>query len=310
LAVTVEPLAEGAGELEILDVSAVPAEPPPELFYAHQPSIFRSIAMAWRRKDVMYTLAERDIRVSYKQQLLGIAWSAITPLMTLVIFTVLLHGQKSFQSSYVIDGKTVVVPYALATFTGLWAWGLFSGALGGASGSLVQNKVLMARTHFPRECFPLSQFLESAFGSTVGLVPFAFLFLVYMYAPKITTLWVPLYILVELPFIIGIVLFVSAIMVQARDLQNVLPILTQFAMLASPVVWPWSKLTHYGHWVPIVYSVINPLGPVINCMRGSVLGGLGPDWGLLGIALASGIGYFFLGYRVFKKLEVNFADLC
>jgi ABC-type polysaccharide/polyol phosphate export permease len=325
LAVTTEPLADGAGELEVLDISAIPAEPPPELFYTHRPSVLRSIVLAWRRRDVMFTLAERDIRVSYKQQFLGVAWSAITPLMTLIIFSVLLRNQSGFQSKYptgathLVHGHLepvyIVVPYAVATFAGLWSWGLFSGALGGASGSLVGNKVLMARTHFPRECFPLSQFLESVFGSTVSLLPFALVLGVYTYAPRITSLWVPLYLVIELPFIFGVVLLVSAIMVQARDLTNVLPIMTQFAMLASPVVWPWTRLTNknwplVGHNLVYIYSVINPLGPVINDIRGSVLGGVGPTWGLLGISLASGIVYFMIGYRVFKKLEVNFADVC
>jgi lipopolysaccharide transport system permease protein len=310
LSTALETPAGGELKLEIFDSSAIPSEPPAELFYLHRTNIFQSARMAWRRRDVMYTLAERDIRASYKQQMLGIAWSAITPLMTLAIFTILLHNDKNFQT-LLPNGKRV--PYALATFAGLWAWGLFGGALGGASGSLVQNKVLMAKTHFPRECFPLSQVLESAFGTMVGLVPFAFLCLIYGYAPKVTTLWVPLYLLVEIPFMVGIVLLVSSVIVQARDLQNVLSILTQFAMLASPVVWPWSRLSKIhvpliGH-TQVVYSVINPLGPVINGIRGSVLIGTGPQWGLLGVALASGMCYFLFGYSVFKRLEVNFADL-
>lgn len=311
MSTALETPAGGELKLEVFDPSDIPSEPPGELFYLHRTNIFQSARMAWRRRDVMYTLAERDIRASYKQQMLGIAWSAITPLMTLTIFSILLHNDSNFQT-LLPNGKRV--PYELATFAGLWAWGLFGGALGGASGSLVQNKVLMAKTHFPRECFPLSQVLESAFGTMIGLIPFIFLFCIFTYMPKITSLWVPLYLLVEVPFMLGIVLLVSSVIVQARDLQNVLSILTQFAMLASPVVWPWSRLSKIHLWLigthlPVVYSIINPLGPVINCIRGSVLIGTGPQWGLLGVALASGTCYFLFGYRVFKRLEVNFADL-
>jgi lipopolysaccharide transport system permease protein len=199
------------------------------------------------------------------------------------------------------------VPYILATYTGLWGWGLFSGALGGGTGSLIQNKVMMAKTHFPRECFPLSQVLESAFTSTVAMVLFFILFPVEHYAPKLATLWAPLYIAVELPFIVGVVLLMSSVVVQMRDLMNIMGMMTQFGMLATPVIWPLSKHVH-GIWKPI-YSFINPLAPVIDGLKNSILLGYRPDFGLLLVALCGGIFYFLTGYFVFKRLEVNFADL-
>lgn len=299
----IEELPEEAG-LEITDISTIPSEPPAELFYIHRHrGVLGSARLAWQRKDVMFTLAERDIRAAYKQQVLGLGWVLIMPLFTLIIFNLLLHNVKSFQMPH---HHAPPVPYILATYTGLWGWGFFSGALGGGTGSLIQNKVMMAKTHFPRECFPLSQVLESAFTSAVATFIFVFLFAIETYAPKLATLWVPMYIAIEIPFVIGVVLLTSSVVVQARDLMQMMGIFTQFGMLATPVIWPFTKIP--AMWRPI-YSFVNPLAPVIDSLKNSILLGHAPEWGVLGIALCGGLTYFVTGYTVFKKLEVNFADL-
>lgn len=311
----VEPLAGDALVLEVTDPSTVPDEPPPHLFYNHRPRLLKSARHAWRNKDVMFTIAERDIRVTYKQAVLGVGWAVLTPLLTLAIFTILLHHDSSVQLK--IPGTDKVVPYMVVTYAGMWAWGLFGGALGGGAGSLIANKVLMAKTHFPRECFPISQILESAFTTILAIVPMIAIMGVYHFMPKPETYWVPLYIAIELPFIFGVVLFVSAALVQARDLLQVMPILTQFGMLATPVVWQFPKLSHIHvplipgvHNLQPVFSLLNPLAPVIAATKGSVLLGQGPPWELLGIGLIGGMVWLVGGYHVFKRLEVNFADLC
>ena len=293
------------GGLEITDISTIPSEPPAELFYVHQRrGILTWAGMAWQRRDVIFTLAERDIRAAYKQQVLGLGWLLIMPLFTLIIFNLLLHNQSSFQMPH---GKHVPpVPYVLATYTGLWGWGFFSGALGGGTGSLIQNKVMMSKTHFPRECFPLSQIIESGFTSTIAIVIFFVLFPAEGYLPKLGTLWVPLYIAVEIPFVVGVVLLMSSVVVQARDLMQVMGMMTQFGMLASCVLYPFTK---FPAPVRPFYSFINPLAPVIDSMKNSILLGRAPEWGYLGIAACGGLAFFVVGYTVFKKLEVNFADL-
>lgn len=314
LSAIVEPLPDEEAGLEITDLSSIPSEPPPELFYTHKPTLLASARLAWRRKDVIYTLAERDIRATYKQAVLGLGWAVLTPLLSLLIFTILFHHVSSLQLK-TPGGK--VIPYALATYTGMWVWGLFGGAIGGGAGSLIANKVLMAKTHFPRECFPLSQVLESAFSTVLALGPMVLLLAVYTFMPKPETLWLPVYLVVEIPFMLGVVLIVSSIIVQARDLQQVLPILTQFGMFASPVIWQFSKLQHIHipgipgiHNFQPIYSFLNPMGPVIGGIKGSMLLGQGPPWGLLGIAMCSSLLYLWAGYATFKRLEVNFADLC
>jgi ABC-2 type transport system permease protein/lipopolysaccharide transport system permease protein len=175
---------------------------------------------------------------------------------------------------------------------------------------------MMAKTHFPRECFPLSQVLESTFTSVLALAPLVILLGWYHYLPKPTTLWIPLYLAVELPFVLGSVLLVSAVMVQARDLLQVVPIVSQFGMLATPVVWPFRRMGHLhvagvagSHDLRLVYSIVNPLAPVVDNVKASLLVGVGPQWEYLAVAAASALAYLVVGYSVFKRLEVNFADL-
>jgi ABC-type polysaccharide/polyol phosphate export permease len=297
---TIDPLAvEAAGGLVITDLTKVPAAPDESQWYRHRPDVLGSALRAWQRRDVIFTLAERDIRAAYKQVVLGFGWAVLTPVLSMLVFSVLLGHVKSFQ----VKG----VPYPLEVYTGMWAWGIFGGALGGGAGSLIANKSMMAKTHFPRECFPLSQVVESAFTSALALVPLVILFARYTYAPKLATLWVPLYLAIELIFVVGVVLLVSSVIVQARDLQQVLPMFMQFGMLLTPIIWPMGRFIR-GAFVPI-YSFVNPMGPVIDGMKGSMLLGNRPHFALLAIGLCGALTYLVVGYRVFKRLEVNFADL-
>lgn len=300
MSATVDPLvAQAAGGLVIHDVTKVPAAPDDAHWYKHRPDILGSALRAWQRRDVILTLAERDIRATYKQVVLGFGWAVLTPVLTMLVFSILLGHVKSFQ--------TKGVPYPLEVYSGMWVWGIFGGALGGGAGSLITNKSMMSKTHFPRECFPLSQVLESVFTSALALVPLVILFARYTYMPKLATLWVPLYLAIEIPFVIGVVLLVSSVIVQARDLQQVLPMFMQFGMLLTPIIWPLGRFVR-GSWVPL-YSLFNPMGPIIDGMKGSMLQGFRPHFALLSIALCGALGYLVVGYRVFKRLEVNFADV-
>jgi ABC-2 type transport system permease protein/lipopolysaccharide transport system permease protein len=298
---------EGAG-LKVFDVSLVPDEPPEDLMYRHKPDMWHSARELMRRWDVTFTLAERDIRAQYKQAVLGVAWALLIPLVSLAILTVLVGHVKGFS----LGGQ---VPIILSMYVGLLAWGFFGGAIGGGANSLVSNKSLMAKSHFPRECFPLSQVLESAFTSLIALVPLVVLFAATGFTPKLESVWVPLYILVEIPVTLGLVFFVSSVIVTMRDLQQIIPIFMPLLMLIT-VLKPLSQKAHgalqpvFVHgFVRTLYCVINPLAPVINNFRDSILLGTSPQWGMLGLALIGSIGYLVGGYVIFKRLEVNFADL-
>jgi ABC-2 type transport system permease protein/lipopolysaccharide transport system permease protein len=309
------------------DVASIPPEPPTELMYRHKVHIVESVRNLWGHREIIYTLAERDFRAQYKQASLGILWAVLGPVATLILFVFVFSKVKSFGS----EGQ----PYALFAFVGLLCWNFFSTSLGQGGQSLLNNKALMAKTQFPRECFPLETMGVQAINTTLSFVPLALLFVLFGRAPKLTTVWVPMLMVIEIVFAAGVCLAISSIIVQMRDLMQVLPLITSLGLFATPVIWPFSKIpTNYhvagGHKVAVigrhghvvhhvvggfninlqmVYGFFNPLGPIIDQARDTMLLGLAPNFALVGIAALGASVYLVLGYRIFKRLEEHFADI-
>ena len=164
----------------------------------------------------------------------------------------------------------------------------------------------MSKTQFPRECFPLETVLVTAINSVLAWIPLVLLFVLYRFVPKPTTVWVPLFILIELAFTIGLTVMVSALIIQMRDLAQVLPIIIMLGLFATPVIWQFKRVPQ--KW-QIVYGFFSPLGPVIDDTRRAMLLGQNPVPGPLLAAILGATVYLLLGYRIFKRLEVNFADI-
>lgn len=280
-----------------------PTEPPPETWYKHRIDLRYSLRELWGRRDMIYTLAERDIRANYKQAVLGFGWALITPTVSLIIFTVIFGRVKSF--------KVPGVPYALYMYSGMIVWNYFAGCLASGATAILGNLALMQKTHFPRECFPFSQMLEQVVYTSIAWIPLGILFLVNWYPPTWQVVFFPILVVPTVLFTAGIVLFFGAALIYIRDITNLLGILTQFGMFATPIIWPFSKIPVSWHGLPVqgIYSFINPLGPVMDSFRNIILLGKYPDWSLIGLASISSFLYFWFGYRVFKRLEVNFADI-
>jgi ABC-2 type transport system permease protein/lipopolysaccharide transport system permease protein len=198
------------------------------------------------------------------------------------------------------------IPYPIFAYIGILCWTFFSGALGTGGTSLLSNNALLSKTQFPRECFPLESILVSAVNSVLAWIPLVLLFVFYRFVPQPTSVWVPLLILIELGFTIGVTIGVSALIIQMRDLAQVLPIIITLGLFATPVIWQFKRIP--GKW-QIVYGFFMPVGPVIDDVRRTVLLGLNPAWGPLLAAMAGALVYLGAGYRIFKRLEVNFADI-
>ena len=252
----------------------------------------------WSSRDIIYTLAERDIRAQYKQATLGLLWALIAPLAMLGIFTIIFSRTASLG----IPG----IPYPIFAYIGILCWTFFSGSLGTGGVSLLSNNALMSKTQFPRECFPLETIGVQAVNSVISWIPLVLLFIFYGFAPKATTVWVPLLMLVELVFVIGVTLAVSAMIIQMRDLAQVLPIIISLGLFATPVIWQFKRVPEQWR---VVYGFFLPLGPVIDDARRTMLQGLPPVPGPLLAAIAGSLCYLAFGYRIFKRLEVNFADI-
>lgn len=286
------------GELRVYEAADGADDPHPASFYRHRPRLLASARQVWARREIIYTIAERDIRVTYKQAVLGFAWALLSPVATLLVMVLVFRRVKAFDVGH--------VPYVLYSYCGILSWQFFASSLGAGGSSLLQNKQLLAKVHFPRECFPLSQVLEAAVNTTFALTILVLLFLMHGYMPRLQTLWIPVLLPVELAFCIGVVLATSALLVHVRDLTQLVPIVVQIGMFATPVVWPFSKLP--AAWRP-VYSFFNPLGPVIDDIRRTMLLGLSPQWGLLAVGAAGALVYLVGGYALFKRLEAELADI-
>jgi ABC-type polysaccharide/polyol phosphate export permease len=286
------------GNIRTGDAPSKPAEPPSESIYRHHARLRTSLRSLWASRDIIYTLAERDIRAQYKQATLGLMWALIAPLAMLAIFTVIFSRTKT----YGITG----IPYPIFAYIGILCWTFFSQALGTGGTSLLTNNALMSKTQFPRECFPLETILVTAVNSVLSWIPLGLLFVLYGFVPRPTSAWVPLLIVIELLFTIGVTVSVSALIIQMRDLAQVLPIIIQLGLFATPVIWQFKRVP--AHW-QLVYGFVSPLGPVIDDARRTMLLGLNPAWGPLLAAMAGTTFYLVLGYRLFKRLEVNFADI-
>jgi ABC-2 type transport system permease protein/lipopolysaccharide transport system permease protein len=285
--------------LRVFDPALVPAEPDPALLHRRRWSFGPSVRELWVRREVMVTLAERDIRATYKEASLGMAWAVLTPLAMLIVLVLVFKRVKSFDIG---SG----VPYVLFAYVGLLPWQYFASSLTAGGNALLANKALLAKVHFPRECFPLAQLLEAAVNTALATSVLVVLFAIHRFTPHVQTLWVPLFLVVEVAFTAGVVLAASSLLVHVRDLTQALPLVVSLGLFATPVIWPFAKLK--PEFQP-VYSFFNPLGPVIDNIRRTVLLGQSPTWGLLGIGAAGALVYLVGGYALFKHLEGDFADI-
>jgi len=318
----VEPGSSSSGSLYVTDISKIPEEPPAEILFHHDAGLVQSAKLVWKHREIIHTLAERDFRAQYKQTTLGFLWALLSPVATLLVLMVVFSRVKSFH--------TQGIPFALFAFVGIMCWSFFSSSLGSGGNSLLSNKALLAKTQFPRECFPLETMLVTSVNTTMSVVPLTILFVIFGRAPTIATLWVPMFVLIELVFAAGVTLGVSSLIIQARDLAQLLPLVISLGIFATPVIWPFALIPSHvhvagghlvrgvtgAHWIgglyvnlQVVYGFFNPLGPVISSVRATMLLGHAPIWTPLIAAVIGSICYFLLGYKIFKRYEVNFADI-
>ena len=251
----------------------------------------------WQYRELLFFLIWRDVKVQYKQASLGIAWAIFQPLLTMVIFSII-FGQLANLPS---EG----VPYPVFSYAALLPWQLFSGALSRSTSSLVGNANLLTKIYFPRLIIPFSATISGLVDFSVSFVVLLGLMAYYGIAPTFAILWLPLLVLFVLVTALSVGLWLSALNVQYRDVQHVIPFLIQAWMFASPIVYS-AELIPGGLW-RVAYGV-NPLVGVIQSSRWILLGGKRPDElmvmsiGIVALLLITGLFYF-------KRMEKTFADV-
>ena len=251
----------------------------------------------WEYRELLYFLVWRDIKVRYKQTVIGAAWAIIRPFLSMVVFTLFFGNLADIPS----DG----VPYPIWNYAALVPWTFFSSGLTSSSNSLVGSANLIKKIYFPRLVIPISSVLAGVVDFLLAFVVLVGMMLYFGIAPTINIIWLPLFLLLGFVTSLGVGLWLSALNVQFRDVRYAVPFLTQIWLFATPIVWPSSLLdepwrTLYG---------LNPMAGVVEGFRWALLG-VDPAPGPIVIvsALAS-VGLLISGLFFFRRMEKTFADV-
>jgi ABC-2 type transport system permease protein/lipopolysaccharide transport system permease protein len=272
--------------------------PPSELIFRRVLQPWAMLRELWAGRELVVVLTERELRARYKQTRVGFAWALLTPFLLMVVFTVFFRR--------VADVQTGGVPYPLFSYIGLLPWTFFSGALAKGAVSITQNLTLLNKVYCPREVFPLAAVTVAAVDTTIAVSILGLLFIIYQFMPHPESIWVPVLMAVQLAFTVGVTLLLSALVVYLRDIRQVLPMILQFGLFATPVGYGIEVVPR--EWWP-AYAALNPLAPVIDGYRRTVLQGEPPRLGILAIAAAASLAWLIGGYLMFKRMETGFADV-
>jgi ABC-type polysaccharide/polyol phosphate export permease len=253
----------------------------------------------WRAREIVRTITERNLRVRYKQSFLGFAWALLTPVGLLCGLLILFHRVARVAPS-------TDAPYSLFVYVGLLAWTFFSAGTSLGGNSVLNDKALLSKSRFPREVFPLSSVVVAAVDAVMALVPLAVLFVLEGTAPAVTTPVAIVPLLVLLALTTGVALAMSAVIVHLRDVRLALPILLQIGLFLTPIAYGLDLIPAWGR---LAYCFVNPVAPVIDGLRRTVLLGEMPQWGYLAAGASTALVVLVGGYALFKRLEGSFADV-
>ena len=250
----------------------------------------------WHFREVLLTLAWRDIAVRYKQTSIGVAWAVLQPVLTFVIFTLIFGKIGGFQSKG--------LQYQVFVYSALLPWTYFASSVSGSSASVVGNKALVTKVYFPRILLPLAgvcvPIADFVFASTVmvGLIFW------YQAWPNAAIVLAPFFLLMAAVTALGVGLFFSALGSRYRDIPYVIPLLTGTWMWLSGVAFSLGQLPTYAQWV----LALNPMTAVINGFQWGVVSAPRPDPGKTLISIASMLIMFVVGLWYFRRTEPKFAD--
>lgn len=254
----------------------------------------------WRYRELFYILTWRDIRVRYKQTILGILWAVIRPLLTMLVFT-FVFGKLAGMP---VDG---VAPYAIMVYAGLLPWQFFSNALTESSNSLIGNERLITKVYFPRLIIPASSVITSFVDFLISFVILLFIFIFYRYNPPVYIFLIPLFWLMACAASFGPGLLLTAWNVKYRDFRYIIPFMVQFGIFISPVGYSSSVVSGEWQWA----YALNPMTGVIDGFRWCIVKDApNPlmDYPFY-ISLAITVILIIAGIFQFRKMEKDFADL-
>jgi lipopolysaccharide transport system permease protein len=251
----------------------------------------------WEYRELLFFLTWRDIKIRYKQTVLGAAWAIIQPVFTMIVFS-LFFGKLAKMPS---DG----IPYPIFSFAALVPWTLFVYGLTQSSNSLVGSANLIRKVYFPRLVIPISTLFSGVADFLIALGVLLGMMIWYGILPGLNAIWLPFFVLLTLVTSLGVGLWLSALNVEYRDVKYVVPFLTQFWMFATPIAYPSSLL--HEPWRTI-YG-LNPIAGVVEGFRWALLGTKTHPGSILIMSSATALLMLISGAYYFRRMERTFADL-
>lgn len=253
----------------------------------------------WRYRELFYILSWRDIKVRYKQTVIGALWSVIRPLLTMIIFTVIFSKIAKISPG-------IAAPYAIMVYAGLLPWTFFSNALSEASNSLISNTNLISKVYFPRLIVPTSSVITSLVDFFISFILMFGLYIWYGYAPGWQIVFLPLFLLFAFIACMGVGLYITALNVKYRDFRYIVPFIVQFGLYVSPVGFNSNIIPEKWR----LLFALNPMVSVIDGFRWCLLNGSQPlHWDTMLISGGVTLMFLWIGVNRFRKMEKSFADL-
>lgn len=252
----------------------------------------------WRYRELFHILSWRDLKVRYKQTIIGILWSVLRPLLTILIFTIFSKAAKLPAPEN--------IPYSILIFAGLLPWQFFASGLSEASNSLIGNERLISKVYFPRMIIPASAVITSLVDFLISFVLMAILMAWMGTVPSWNVVFLPVFIILAFLASFGAGLLLTALNVKYRDFKHVVPFLVQLGLYISPVIFQSSL-------IPDKYQLlyhINPMAGIIDGFRWCIFGNRVPVyWDGMLVSLCVTLLLLYIGIRKFRKTEKDFADL-
>ncbi len=251
----------------------------------------------WEYRELLYFFVWRDIKVRYKQTVLGASWAVIQPFFTMIVFSLFFGKLAGIPS----DG----IPYPIFSYAALVPWTFFASGLAQSSNSLVSNANLIKKIYFPRLTIPIAKVLSGAVDFFLAFIVLLIMLVVTGITPTINVIWLPFLILLAFITSLGTGLWLTAMNVQFRDIRYTIPFLTQFWMFISPIAYPSSMLDEPWR---TVYS-LNPMAGVVEGFRWALLGTNTAPGKMIFISATVSVLLLISGAFYFRRLEKTFADV-
>jgi len=266
---------------------------------------YHPLAELWRYRHLLRSLTVRELRIRYKQSVLGIGWAIFVPLSMMLIFTFVFTRAVD-----VVGGMKLEMPYALFAYVGLVPWTFFASGLNSSVNALVGHQNLVTKVYFPREVLPLScvgaTFVDFLMSSTVlvGLIGYFHWFTSWSFTPSAAIVFLPVVVLVQVILMVGIGMFLAMANLFYRDVRQIFTVFIQVWMFATNVVYP---LPADDTWIGRVVS-LNPMTPIIAAYRECLIHGRLPDAGGFGYSVVVAVVLFVLGWMCFHRAGYLFAE--